>query len=54
MATMHAIGEAAGVAAAEASKKDIDVVEISGEWVRRQIPYLTEKPDFGAPWNIKS
>ncbi|MCG6189537.1 FAD-dependent oxidoreductase [Maribellus maritimus] len=50
MATMHGIGEAAGIAAAEASIQQKDVAQISGEWVRNQIPYMSEKPDFGIPW----
>lgn len=50
MATMHGIGEAAGIAAAEAAKKACDVSTISGEWVRGQIPYMAEGPDFGPPW----
>ncbi len=50
MATMHGIGEAAGIAAAEAARKVCDVADISGEWVRTQIPYMSEGPDFGQPW----
>ncbi len=50
MATMHGIGEAAGIAAAEAARGAGDVSEVPGEWVRSQIPYLSEGPDFGAPW----
>lgn len=51
MATMHGIGEAAGIAAAEAVNCDKTVVEISGKWVKQQIPYLFQGPDFGLPWN---
>ena len=51
MATMHGIGEAAGIAAAEARQRRVDVTEIPGEWVRSQIAYLNEGPDFGVPWN---
>lgn len=51
MATMHGIGEAAGIAAAEATKCNKNVNEISGEWVRSQISYMSESPDFGIPWN---
>ncbi|MGQ8335796.1 FAD-dependent oxidoreductase [Sunxiuqinia sp. A32] len=53
MATMHGIGEAAGLAAAEAAKGHMDVIEISGEWLRDQISYMSEGPDFGFPWNMK-
>jgi hypothetical protein len=53
MATMHGVGEAAGIAAAEAAKQGRDLVDIPGEWVRSQIPYLSEAPDFGAPWNLQ-
>jgi len=51
MATMHGLGEAAGIAAAEAVQRDIVVAEIPGEWVRTQIPYLSAGPDFGPPWD---
>lgn len=54
MATMHGIGEAAGIAAAEAVRLNVDVSSISGSWVRTQIPYLAEEPDFGEPWNVDS
>jgi len=50
MATMHGIGEAAGIACARACEQGIDVSDVPGEWVRTQIPYLSEGPDFGAPW----
>lgn len=50
MATMHGIGEAAGIAAAEAARTDDEVSDISGEWVRSQIPYMSEGPDFDRPW----
>lgn len=53
MATMHAIGEAAGIASAEAIKQKTNVLSVSGEWVRKQIPYLFEKPDLDAIWNNK-
>lgn len=51
MATMHGIGEAAGIAAAEACAGREDVTAIPGEWVRTQVPYMAEGPDFGRPWN---
>jgi hypothetical protein len=50
MATMHAIGEAAGIAAAEAAHKSKDINEISGAWVRTQLPYMNEGPDYNEPW----
>lgn len=46
MATMHGIGEAAGIAAS--SGQDLQLV--SGAWVRSQITYLHEGPDFNEPW----
>jgi hypothetical protein len=46
MATMHGLGEAAGIAAAEATQSNKNVNGISGEWVRSQIPYMQEDPDF--------
>lgn len=51
MATMHAVGEAAGIAAAEAARTDTPVTEIPGEWVRSQIGYMDQLPDYGFPWN---
>lgn len=51
MATMHGLGEAAGIASAEAVARNQDVVNIPGEWVRSQIPYMDEAPDYGLPWS---
>ncbi|MDQ8194941.1 FAD-dependent oxidoreductase [Coraliomargarita sp. SDUM461004] len=51
MATMHAVGEAAGIASSEAVAQGVDVTSISGEWVRSQIPYMEEGPDYGYPWS---
>lgn len=51
MATMHGIGEAAGIASALAKGQDRDVMAISGDRVRSEIPYLHEPPDYGPPWN---
>lgn len=51
MATMHGLGEAAGIAAAEAVRRGCDIVEIPGEWVRTQVGYMDEPPDYGLPWN---
>ena len=51
MATMHGIGEAAGIAAAEAVRRDVDAITVPGEWIRAQIPYLHEPADLGVPWD---
>lgn len=51
MATMHGIGEAAGIAAAEAVRRGTDVTAIPGEWVRSQIGYLHEGADHGPLWD---
>lgn len=50
MATMHGIGEAAGIAAAEAVVGKMNVSDIDGAWVRSRIPYMNEAPEFGYPW----
>ncbi|MCD8541013.1 MAG: FAD-dependent oxidoreductase, partial [Leadbetterella sp.] len=50
MATMHGIGEAAGIAASEATRRKVPVTTVPGEWVRSQIPYMNEGPDFAEPW----
>ncbi len=50
MATMHGVGQAAGIAAAKASIDGVDVTSISGEWVRSQIQYMELPPDFNEPW----
>jgi hypothetical protein len=50
MATMHGLGEAAGVAAAEAAKRGDVITAIPGEWVRDRIPYMWEGPDYEEPW----
>jgi hypothetical protein len=52
MATMHALGEAAGIAAAEAIRRGTDLTAIPGEWVRSQIPYMQEGPDHSPLWNL--
>ncbi|MCE5180075.1 MAG: FAD-dependent oxidoreductase [Porphyromonadaceae bacterium] len=54
MATMHGIGEAAGIAVAEAINNNWDVTAISGQWVKEQIPYLSQGPDFGLPWILNN
>ncbi|RRJ98212.1 FAD-dependent oxidoreductase [Opitutaceae bacterium TAV4] len=53
MATMHGVGEAAGIAASEAVRRACGVADVSGEWLRSQIPYMSEAPDYGAPWNVE-
>lgn len=52
MATMHGVGEAAGIAAAEAANRGCDVADIPGAWVRSQIDYINQPPDAGEPWNL--
>jgi hypothetical protein len=54
MATMHGLGEAAGVAAAEAVKRSWEITAIPGEWVRTRIPYMQEGPDYSEPWTAES
>ncbi|MDD4589999.1 MAG: FAD-dependent oxidoreductase [Parabacteroides sp.] len=53
MATMHGIGEAAGIAAVLCIKKGIKVYELEGTEVRSQIQYLNECPDFDLLWEAK-
>jgi hypothetical protein len=50
MATIVGLGEAAGIAAAEATKKEENLNSISGEWVRSQIPDMSEGADDDYPW----
>jgi len=62
MATMHAVGEAAGIAAAAAAGQEKDIHHVDGTWVRTQIPYMQTGPDFdelweaanGYPWTLAS
>ncbi|OAM89910.1 FAD-dependent oxidoreductase [Termitidicoccus mucosus] len=54
MATMHALGEAAGIASSEAVRTGGDVVGIPGKWVRAQMPWMETAPEYGAPWNSAS
>jgi len=51
MATMHGVGEAAGIAAARAASENSDVTAIPGEWVRSQIDYMNRPPEGGPLWN---
>ncbi|GAB1416123.1 FAD-dependent oxidoreductase [Paludibacter sp.] len=53
MATMHGIGEAAGIAAVLCLDKGIPVNELEGSNVRNQISYLNETPDFDVLWEAK-
>lgn len=53
MATMHGVGEAAGIASAEAAQTGQLVTAIPGEWVRSQIDYMDQPPDYGDPWNAE-
>lgn len=53
MATMHGVGEAAGIAAAETVRRGVDAASIAGEWVRTQVDYMGQPPDYGSPWNAE-
>lgn len=50
MATMVGLGEAAGIAAGQATIKQLYVNEIDGKWVRSQIKYMSEGVDFDNLW----
>lgn len=52
MATMHGLGEAAGIAAAKAINDNKNINEIDGTWVRSQIPYMSEEPDYSDVWTL--
>lgn len=52
MATMHGLGEAAGIAAAKAASENTDVHNVSGTWIRDQIPYMSEEPDYSDIWTL--
>jgi hypothetical protein len=54
MATMHGVGQAAGIAAAKACAEGCPVNHIPGEWVRSTIPYMEQAPDFEEPWSAKA
>lgn len=54
MATMHGIGEAAGIAAAAAAADGTSVQDVDGSWVRSRIPYMAEAPEYGYPWEPAS
>lgn len=50
MATMHALGEAAGIGAAMASGEKRDLMDVEGEHVREQLKYMDEPPEIGGIW----
>jgi hypothetical protein len=52
MATMHGLGEAAGIAAAESVRTGVDLAGIPGDWVRSQIRYMHSGPDYSDLWNV--
>lgn len=53
MATMHGLGEAAGIAASICLNKGIKSYELDGRLVRQQIEYMNESPDFDLLWEAK-
>jgi hypothetical protein len=50
MATMTATGEAAGIAASRAVEERKSPHEIEGGWVRSELGYLDEGPDYDPVW----
>ncbi len=52
MATMHGLGQAAGIAAAEALRRKVDLTSIPGEWIRQQIDYMQQGPDHSELWDL--
>lgn len=54
MATMHGIGQAAGIAAAKAKEDEISISEVSGCWLRENIEYMNQGPDFAEPWTAEN
>jgi hypothetical protein len=50
MATMTAMGEAAGLAAAEAVRRRCAPAELDGRALRARLRYLDEGPDYDALW----
>lgn len=53
MATMHGIGEAAGIAAYLCLNQRAKTYELDGRQVRNEISYMNEAPDFDALWEAK-
>jgi hypothetical protein len=52
MATMHGIGESAGISVAEAIFWKMDFSLIDREGMRSRIPYMSGAPAFGYPWEL--
>ena len=50
MATMTALGQAAGLAAARAATTRSSVAEINAVALRRELGYLDAPPELGEPW----
>jgi hypothetical protein len=53
MATMHGIGEAAGIAVHIAKKQNIGVDQVDGKFVKAKIDYMNESPDFDDVWKAE-
>lgn len=53
MATMHGIGEAAGIAVGIAKEGNISLDELDGAFIRSRINYMNEAPDFDAVWKAE-
>ena len=53
MATMHGLGEAAGIAAHLCLEQEIKVHGLDGRYVRNEIAYMNEGPDFDTLWEAK-
>lgn len=54
MATMTGIGEAAGIAAASAAQEGLAAREVDTGWLRSQLPYIDDEPDFDPIWRSAS
>jgi len=53
MATMHGIGEAAGIAVNIAKEQDAAVNEVDGRLIKSRIDYMNEGADFDELWNAE-
>jgi len=53
MATMHGIGEAAGIALGIAKEQNLGVDQIDGSLIRLKIDYMNEGPDFDEVWDAE-
>ncbi|TBL70728.1 FAD-dependent oxidoreductase [Paenibacillus thalictri] len=51
MATMTAIGQAAGVAGARAAAAGMAVGDVDAAWLRGRLGYIDGEPDYGSPWD---